>query len=147
MSGLFALCFAASFVLVAIGVCKIIDSITLKQRSEFDQSYMLSNIVISIEEISLMFDALISECFMEYQILEFAYKTDKEYINSDTEKEIITSVSNMVFQRMTEAMIARLSLIYNIIDSESLSDIIAKKVYIKTIDFVVGNNKSYNDEA
>lgn len=107
-------------------------------QSEFNQSYMLSNLVIDINDITEMFDALITDCFMEYFL--FNPFDEGVYINAEMEREIITNIASKVVSRMTNGILSKLSLIYVLDTEEELMDIITGRVYIRVTEFVVNNN-------
>ncbi len=116
----------------------IYNSYVNNRQLEFNKAYMLSNLMIDIGAISEMFDVLVNDCFMEY--LLFNPINDDVYINAEKEREIITDVTSSVVFRLTDEILAKLSLIYVINTEEELSDVIAKRVYIRITDFVVAHN-------
>jgi len=100
---------------------------------------MLSNLIIDIDAISEMFDTLIDSCFMEYFL--FDPVEEGTYINAEVERKIAIDITSKVISRITTEILSKLRLIYIIDTEEELSDIIAKKVYIRVTDFIVSNNK------
>jgi len=100
---------------------------------------MLSNLVIDIDAISEMFDILIESCFIEYFL--FDPVEEGTYMNAEMEKKIATDITSSVISRITAEILSKLRLIYIIDTEEELSDIVAKKVYLRVTDFIVSNNK------
>jgi len=124
---------------LSLAVTAAYNSYTNNKQLEFNQSYMLSNLIINIDEISEMFDILINSCFMEYFL--FDPVEENTYINAETERKIATEITSKVISRITIGILSRLKLIYVINTEQQLSDIVANIVYIKVTDFIVSNNK------
>ena len=124
---------------LSLSATSIYNGYINNKQFKFNQSYMLSNMVIDIESITEMLDALISDCFIEYVL--FNPIEDGIYINAELEKEITTDITSKVIDRITITILSKLRLIYLIDTEEQLSDIIAKRVYIRVTDFIVDNNK------
>ncbi len=130
--------------LIAMSIKTIYDIIHKSSSTEFDQSYMLSSAYINPIEISEMFNAIIDETIHDYIILNVPFK-EYEYINADREKELLSEISNVVIDRMTPSVIAKLALIYPIEIDEKLFDFVTHKVYIKLLDIIVSQNSNFTN--
>ena len=124
---------------LSLAATAVYNSYVNNRQLEFNQSYMLSNLIIDIDAISEMFDILIDSCFMEYFL--FDPVQEGTYMNAEMEKKIATEITSKVISRITTGILSRLKLIYVIDTEQELSDIVAKKVYIRVTDFIVSNNK------
>lgn len=100
------------------------------------QINVTSTIDNSIPEILSM---VIRECFEDYQV-KTLLPLEEGYINSDREAEIRRGLVEIVTSRLSSATIDKLSLYYNI---KNIADIIADKVYITVLHYVVEHNKSF----
>lgn len=81
-------------------------------------------------------DLVVEQCFEEYTILNLAYKSDY-YIKEEEETEINKKICALVAQRLSDALYEQLCILYN---EEAITDIIAKRVYFKTTNFVMEHN-------
>ncbi len=131
--------FTLAILFLSLASTAIYNSYVNNRQLRFNQSYMLSNLVIDIEAISEMFDILIDSCFIEYFL--FDPVEEGTYMNAEMEKKIATDITSRVISRITTEILSKLRLIYIIDTEEELSDIVAKKVYIRVTDFIVSNNK------
>ena len=131
--------FTLAILFLSLASTAIYNSYVNNRQLRFNQSYMLSNLVIDIDAISEMFDILIESCFIEYFL--FDPVEEGTYMNAEMEKKIATDITSRVISRITTEILSKLRLIYIIDTEEELSDIVAKKVYIRVTDFIVSNNK------
>ncbi len=131
--------FTLAILFLSLASTAIYNSYVNNRQLRFNQSYMLSNLVIDIEAISEMFDILIDSCFIEYFL--FDPVEEGTYMNAEMEKKIATDITSRVISRITTEILSKLRLIYIIDTEEELSDIVAKKVYLRVTDFIVSNNK------
>ena len=131
--------FTLVILFLSLTITTIYNSYVNNRQLKFNQSYMLSNLIIDIDAISEMFDTLIDSCFMEYFL--FDPVEEGTYINAEVERKIAIDITSKVISRITTEILSKLRLIYIIDTEEELSDIIAKKVYIRVTDFIVSNNK------
>ena len=131
--------FTLAILFLSLASTAIYNSYVNNRQLRFNQSYMLSNLVIDIEAISEMFDILIDSCFIEYFL--FDPVEEGTYMNAEMEKKIATDITSSVISRITAEILSKLRLIYIIDTEEELSDIVAKKVYLRVTDFIVSNNK------
>lgn len=88
-------------------------------------------------EFSSILDTIISDTFNEYSVLNLAY--NKDYINDEKEKQIISDVSSLVADRISNITMEKLSLYYN---PSVIPDVISKKIYLTVMVYVLEHNKS-----
>ena len=92
------------------------------------------NINVNISDgIEERLDQIIETCFQEYTLTNLFHKDDW-YITEQEEIEINKEINHIVAQRISPVMIEQLSLYYN---SDSITDVIAKKVYFRITNFVI----------
>lgn len=83
-----------------------------------------------------LLDKLISDCFLEYVVLNVEYK-EVQYIDSGLEKEITRAVSYMVMERLSPTLITKISLVYNV---NNLTDLVSKRVYLQVVNYSIEKN-------
>lgn len=131
------LCLTAVLVFVVISNWRHRKNI---ERLTMYQINVTSTIDSSIPEILSM---VIRECFEDYQI-KTLLPLEEGYINSEREAEIRRGLVDMVTSRLSSATIDKLSLYYNI---KNIADIIADKVYITVLNYVVEHNNAINNNG
>lgn len=109
------------------------------KKLELEKYQIDINVDIS-NNIEQKLDEMIESCFQEYSLLNIFHKDDW-YINEANEIKINKDINYLVAQRISPVMMKQLSLYYNI---DSITDIIAKKVYFKVTNFVIEHNKIVN---
>lgn len=137
----FALTVIAFVLLAIIGMLVFVIVSNWKHRKNMERISMYqinvtSTIDSSIPEILSM---VIRECFEDYQV-KTLLPLEEGYINSDREAEIRRGLVEIVTSRLSSATIDKLSLYYNI---KNIADIIADKVYITVLHYVVEHNKAF----
>lgn len=100
------------------------------------QINVTSTIDGSIPEILSL---VINECFDDYKI-KTLLPLEEGYINSEREAEIRQGLVAMVTSRLSTATLDKLSLYYNI---KNIADIIADKIYIVVLNYIVQHNKAF----
>ena len=88
------------------------------------------------KEIDEKLDVLIEQCFMEYSILNLAYKSDY-YITENDELKIQREIADLVAERLSPVFLEQLGLYYN---EDAVLDTIAKRVYFRVTNFVMEHN-------
>lgn len=83
-----------------------------------------------------LLDKLVSDCFLEYVVLNVEYK-EVQYIDSALEKEITRAVSYMVMERLSPTLITKISLVYNV---NNLTDLVSKRVYLQVVNYSIEKN-------
>ena len=92
--------------------------------------------------ISDLLQDFINDCFTDVQVLYFPPSSrSNEYINDDKEAQIRKALSDKVASRMSDALIDKLSLLYN---RNKLNEVIADKIFITVTAYVVDHNATYN---
>ena len=128
-----------SVVLLAIiGMLAFVIMSNWKHRKNMERLTMYqinvtSTIDSSIPEILSM---VIRECFEDYQIKSLL-PLEEGFINSTREAEIRRGLVEIVTSRLSSATLDKLSLYYNI---KNIADIIADKVYITVLNYVIKHN-------
>lgn len=129
---LILLCLTAVLIFVVISNWRHRKNI---ERMTMYQINVTSTIDSSIPEILSM---VIRECFEDYQI-KTLLPLEEGYINSEREAEIRKGLVEVVTSRLSSATLDKLSLYYNI---KNIADIIADKVYITVLNYVVNHNQA-----
>ena len=102
------------------------------------------NISASIDEtIPQLIEAIVSECFNEYIVMNIEYQ-QIQYINAELETKILKEVGALVAKRMSPAMLSKLSLYYNL---KHISEIISDKLYIIVLNYVLEHNSTKDDKS
>lgn len=97
------------------------------------------NISANIDDtIPKLLDLIIGEAFADYQALNTAYK-ESYYITDDDEKKLRDGLASAVSERLAGPTMDKLSLYYN---APELAKIIADKIYIVVLSYVVNHNTS-----
>ena len=104
------------------------------------QTNVAANIDSSIPEI---LNIIIHESFTDYKIKSLL-PLNEEFINNDREVEIRNGLVNLVTARISSAALDKLSLFYNI---ENIADILADKIYIVVMNYVMEHNNRLQQES
>lgn len=88
------------------------------------------------DEIIEILEKIIQECFMEYTILNIEYK-EVSYIDAELEKEIVKAVSYKVAERLSDALLSKIALVYNI---NNISKLISERTYLHVINYSIEKN-------
>jgi len=129
------------FILLVVEIFNILIKMRLNQKEIELEKYNIE-LNTSIEEsIIVMLDNLINTIFEDYIILNIACQNIL-YITPELEQKISKEISYKISERISPIMIIRLSTYYN---KDSIGDIIAEKVYMKTLNYVVNQNKSKDE--
>lgn len=98
------------------------------------------NVNASIDRsIPEILDLVIMDCFNDYKI-KFLEPIEHGFITAEREIEIRKELVSIVTGRISEATLDKLSLFYNI---NSIADILADKIYICVMNYVVDHNKNF----
>lgn len=135
---------AIAIVVIATALTAIIvhqNSVHRKKLLELTryQINVTSSIDATIPEI---LDLIIQESFSDYKI-KFLIPLNEGYINNDREAEIRKDLVSMVTTRISNAALAKLSLFYNI---ENIAEVIADKIYILIMNYVIEHNSQLGEE-
>lgn len=86
---------------------------------------------------------IIEDCFRDYEIMILIPRNEL-YITDEREKEIRADLVQKVVNRLSPMALDKLSLFYNV---HKIDEIIADKVYITVMDYVVKHNSLIDEEA
>lgn len=129
--------FATLVLCVAIGFLLIYDK--HQREKEKLERYKIDIGATIDKSIPEILDLIISECFTDYQI-KFLLPLQENFITEDREKEIRTALVAIVSDRISKTAMTKISVFYNI---ENISNIMADKIYICVMDYVVKHNSRY----
>lgn len=132
------------FLLTEVGLVAVVLIENNKHRSRMEKIMMYQiNTTSKIDEsIPQILDLIITESFTDYKIKELIIKED-EYINTQREEEIRRDLVDIVTSRISNAALDKISLFYNI---SNIGEIIADKIYIAVMDYVINHNKALTKE-
>lgn len=115
----------------------MINTIKIKNKELNLREYDL-NINSDInDDIFILLDKIIQECFSEYTILNLEYR-NIEYINEELEQLITQEVAHRVIDRISPTLISKISLIYNISNFDQL---LSERVYLATMAYSLQKNE------
>lgn len=123
-------------------VVVIVVSSKHKKRLEKLSEYQI-NVTAKIDEsIPNVLDMAIKECFTDYSITNLI-PLNEGYINSERESQIRKELVELIARRLSSAALDKLSLYYNL---DNIAEIIANKIYIIVMDYVIDHNNSLDNE-
>lgn len=126
---------------LVLTVVVIVTSNNHKKRIEEITLYQINTSAIIDESIPQILDLIIQESFNDYQIKSLI-SLGEEHINSNKEAEIRKELTRIVTGRISNAALDKLSLFYNI---ANIADIMADKIYIMVMNFVIDHNSNISD--
>lgn len=131
--------FLASVVALSIAVV-ILNNIHKNKIEEITlyQIHVQSQIDETVPEV---LDLIIRESFNDYQ-LKSLYPLNEGYINSEREAEIRGELIALVSSRISNAALDKVSLFYNV---TNIADVLADKIYIAVMNYVIEHNRPFND--
>lgn len=139
-NNLFFACFAiiaiCTTILIAISIVNTKENQKAAQRLLKYQIDISAPIDKSIPEI---LDLVIMDCFNDYKI-KFLEPIEQGHITAEREAEIRADLVVIITGRISEATLNKLSLFYNI---NSIADILADKIYICVMNYVIEHNKNF----
>lgn len=126
---------------VVLSIVVVILSNIHKNKLEELSLYQIHVQATIDESIPEVLDLVIRESFNDYQ-LKSLYPLNEGYINSDREAEIRGELIELVSSRISNAALDKISLFYNI---TNIADVIADKIYIAVMNYVIEHNRPFND--
>lgn len=126
---------------VALSIIAVVLSNIHKNKLEELSLYQIHVQATIDESIPEVLDLVIRESFSDYQ-LKSLYPLNEGYINSDREAEIRSELIALVSSRISNAALDKISLFYNI---TNIADVIADKIYIAVMNYVIEHNRPFND--
>lgn len=115
-----------------------------KYRKNLEKlSYYQINTAAKIDQsIPELLELIISESFRDYQVIHLVH-LNEGYINNEREAQIRKELVNLVTNRISNATLDKLSLFYNL---ENIANILADKIYIIVMDYVVKHNSGIPEQ-
>ena len=126
---------------VALSISAVVLSNIHKNKLEELSLYQIHVQATIDESIPEVLDLVIRESFSDYQ-LKSLYPLNEGYINSDREAEIRSELIALVSSRISNAALDKISLFYNI---TNIAGVIADKIYIAVMNYVIEHNRPFND--
>lgn len=124
---------------VGLLIFKYLELKEQQKMNEHQITILNSSLDINLPEIIATFESFVDMLMRRYLDLNVNFQ-EIEYINAELEEELLRKISSEVVENISPFMIAKLSLVYNIYTEEDLSDIVAKTVYIKLLDYIQNVN-------
>lgn len=138
-----AICILAGFfITAALILFGVVIYVNNKHRKRLEDITMYQiNVSATIDQsIPEILDLVIQESFTDYQV-KYLAPLNEGYINEAREIEIRNELSSMVSSRISGAVLDKISLFYNI---KNIAAIIADKIYICVMDYVVSHNSKFH---
>lgn len=133
-------CVEILFLLSLIVLVYFIITILMDIKRKIRQDLIRLPEVKSLESVNNLMDTLITSEFESYRIMYLEHKQD--YINREYEKKILHEVIDKISDRISISIMNNIALYY---DPDSISDIIAEKVYLLVSLYVAENNRIRDD--
>lgn len=133
-------CVEILFLISLIVLVYFIITILMDIKRKIRQDLIRLPEVKSLESVNNLMDTLITSEFESYRIMYLEHKQD--YINREYEKKILHEVIDKISDRISISIMNNIALYY---DPDSISDIIAEKVYLLVSLYVAENNRIRDD--
>lgn len=133
-------CIEILFLISLIVLVFFIITILMDIKRKIRQDLIRLPEVKSLESVNNLMDTLITSEFESYRIMYLEHKQD--YINREYEKKILHEVIDKISDRISISIMNNIALYY---DPDSISDIIAEKVYLLVSLYVAENNRIRDD--
>lgn len=133
-------CVEILFLISLIALVYFTITILIDIKRKIRQDLIRLPEVKSLESVNNLMDTLITSEFESYRIMYLEHKQD--YINREYEKKILHEVIDKVSDRISISIMNNIALYY---DPDSISDIIAEKVYLLVSLYVAENNRIRDD--
>ena len=134
---------SASILFLSLSILSLYKIKYLKNKSDALDYTNTMETKIDLSCVELL-DGIIKDIFDEYILMNISLNSEKNmYINSDTEIQICREVSDKVIETLSVTLLQKLSAVYSM---EIIPEIISKKVYFMTTEYVVNNNSVLQNE-
>ena len=133
-------CVEILFLISLIVLVFFIITILMDIKRKIRQDLIRLPEVKSLESVNNLMDTLITSEFESYRIMYLEHKQD--YINREYGKKILHEVIDKISDRISISIMNNIALYY---DPDSISDIIAEKVYLLVSLYVAENNRIRDD--
>lgn len=90
-----------------------------------------------------LLEYIIQESFRDYEVTTLV-PLNEEYINEEREKEIRSELVNIVGERISPVALEKISIFYN---EENIARVIADKIYITVMNYVVEHNSKWQADV
>ena len=123
--------------MIILSIVVIVTNEKHKKKIEEISLYQINTSANIDTSIPNILELIINESFTDYQVKTLV-PLNEGYINSDRETEIRNDLVALVSSRISNAALDKLSLFYNI---KNIADILADKIYILVMNYVIEHNK------
>lgn len=139
----FLIIIVSIFLFVVVALSAVVIILNNKYRREMKEMalYQINTSAKIDSSIPEILDLIINESFNDYKI-KALLPLEEGYINSKREEEIRKMLVFTVSNRISSAALDKLSLFYNI---KNIADIIADKIYIIVMGYVLDHNSKLDD--
>lgn len=130
------------FMVSILVLCTVVIVLNNNNRKSLEKLslYQINTSSVIDSSIPEILNLIIQESFIDYQVKNVV--ANEGFINSERETEIRNDLVSLVTSRISNAVLDKLSLFYNI---ENIADIIADKIYITVMNFVANHNSQFVD--
>lgn len=139
------LCLALSILSIGCTIILVLYHINNKkhQRDLLELGRYSTNVQAIIDmSIPQILENIINDAFQDYQIMVLI-PLNELYITDEREKEIRKDLVEKIVNRISPMAIDKISLFYNV---HKIDEIIADKVYITVMNYVVAHNEIITDK-
>ena len=123
--------------MIILSIVVIVTNEKHKKKIEEISLYQINTSANIDASIPHILEIIIEESFADYQVKSLV-PLNEGFINTDREAEIRKELVNLVSSRISNAALDKLSLYYNI---KNIADIMADKIYILIMNYVIEHNK------
>ena len=127
---------------IAFGVFAVIMNHLKNKRLEKIALYQCNTAATIDSSIPQILELIIQESFTDYKV-KYLVPMQEGFLNSDREEEIRKDLVELVVSRMSNAVLDKISLFYNL---ENMGAILADKIYIIVMNYVIDHNASLDTE-
>lgn len=137
-----------AFIIIFVGIIIVFLLFYRETRKHNNELIRLTQYATNVQanidsSIPDLLGKIIEDSFTDYQIMVLIPKND-QFIDSEQEKEIRDALTNKVADRISPNAIDKISLFYN---PQQLGSIIADKIYITVMNYVVSHNALIMDQS
>lgn len=123
--------------MIILSIVVIVTNEKHKKKIEEISLYQINTSANIDASIPHILEIIIEESFADYKVKSLV-PLNEGFINTDREAEIRKELVNLVSSRISNAALDKLSLYYNI---KNIADIMADKIYILIMNYVIEHNK------
>jgi len=123
-------------IVASLAIAVVVSNNKYRKRLEKLSYYQINTTAKIDQSIPELLELIINESFRDYQVMHLV-ALNEGFINSEREAQIRKELVNLVTNRISNASLDKLSLFYNL---ENIANILADKIYIIVMDYVVKHN-------